>query len=98
MSGISHLSNRLPVGTKYVLEARESLVHRYIEFPNGRRIQLPIRMMPTCACADASIIPEQLVEPAKQQPCDDHRDKKVQSRSRSGRSALRTILIATNGR
>jgi hypothetical protein len=34
---------RFPVGSKYILEARGPFVRRYIEFPNGRRVQLATR-------------------------------------------------------
>lgn len=34
---------RFPVGTKYVLEGREQFVRRYVEFPDGRRMQLKMR-------------------------------------------------------
>ena len=44
---------RLPVGAKYVLESRGKmqgsiLVNRYVELPDGRRIELAARMVPTC--------------------------------------------------
>jgi len=44
--GIIMLS--FPVGTKYVLEGRGLFVRRYIEFPNGRRVQLTTRKALTC--------------------------------------------------
>jgi hypothetical protein len=34
---------RFPVGSKYVLEGRGPLVRRYIEFPDGRKVQLATR-------------------------------------------------------
>jgi hypothetical protein len=37
------LPTRVPLGTKYVLEGRGQLIRRYIEFPNGRRVQLKTR-------------------------------------------------------
>jgi hypothetical protein len=37
-----HLPNRFPVGTRYVIEGREGHIHlRYIEFPDGRKVDLP---------------------------------------------------------
>ena len=38
-----HLPTRFPVGTKYVLEGRGHVIRRYVEFPNGRRVQLKMR-------------------------------------------------------
>jgi hypothetical protein len=51
-------------GTKYVLESRGPFVRRYIEFPNGNRIQLSTRRAMTCKCAERliSIVPEHDVE------------------------------------
>jgi hypothetical protein len=37
------LPTRFPVGTKYVIEGRGQFVRRYVEFPNGRRVQLKMR-------------------------------------------------------
>jgi hypothetical protein len=47
------LPARLPAGAKYVLESRGKmqgsiLVNRYVELPDGRRIELAARMVPTC--------------------------------------------------
>ena len=42
----TRLPERLPIGTKYVLEGRGPFVRRYIEFPNGHRIQLATRKAP----------------------------------------------------
>jgi hypothetical protein len=53
---------RVPVGTKYVLESHGSLVRRYVEFPDGRRIELATRKALTCTCAawrEISIAPDQ---------------------------------------
>jgi hypothetical protein len=51
---------RFPAGTKYVLEGRGPFVRRYVEFPNGSRMQLPTRKALTCMCAEpqTSIVPE----------------------------------------
>jgi hypothetical protein len=41
-SKIIHLPNRFPVGTRYVIEGRRGRIHlRYIEFPDGRKVNLP---------------------------------------------------------
>jgi len=41
-SRISRLPSRFPVGTRYVIEGRGGHVHlHYLEFPDGRQIQLP---------------------------------------------------------
>jgi hypothetical protein len=51
MPSSSRLPARVPVGTKYVLEGRGLFVRRYIEFPNGRRVQLATRKAMSCADA-----------------------------------------------
>ena len=54
------LPMRFPVGSKYVLESRGLFVQRYIEFPNGRRVQLKTRKALSCTCAamqQISIVP-----------------------------------------
>lgn len=58
----SRLPTRFPEGTKYVLESRGGEVHRFVEFPDGRRITLNKRKAATCVCADeeVSIIPPAL--------------------------------------
>jgi len=41
-SKVSRLPSRFPVGTRFVIEGQSGLVHmQYLEFPDGRRIQLP---------------------------------------------------------
>jgi hypothetical protein len=47
------LPSRLPAGSKYVLESggkmRASiLVNRYVELPDGRRLELAAGLVPTC--------------------------------------------------
>jgi hypothetical protein len=37
----SQLPSHLPVGTRYVIEGRGGRILRYIEFPDGRQVQLP---------------------------------------------------------
>jgi hypothetical protein len=49
---VKRLPARLPVGSKYVLESRgrmkgSILVHRYVELPDGQRIELAARLVPT---------------------------------------------------
>ena len=44
------LPARFPIGTKYVLDGRGPFVRRYIEFPNGRRVQLATRKALSCTC------------------------------------------------
>ena len=43
----SHVPDEVPEGTKYVVEVapRPGFVHHYIEFPDGRRIDLGFRRM-----------------------------------------------------
>jgi hypothetical protein len=53
---------RFPVGTKYVVEGFGPFVRRYIEFPNGQRVQLATRKALSCTCAELqriSIAPDQ---------------------------------------
>jgi hypothetical protein len=50
---MTRLPARFPVGTKYVVEARGSakgmtLMHRFVEFPDGRRMELAARVVPAC--------------------------------------------------
>ena len=51
MVASSRLPARFPIGTKYVLERRGSVVRRYIELPGGHRINLKLRKALTCTCA-----------------------------------------------
>ena len=56
------LPARFPVGTKYVLEGFGPFFRRYVEFPNGRRLQLATRKAMSCKCArphQISIVPDQ---------------------------------------
>jgi hypothetical protein len=62
MASLPCLPARFPVGTKYVIEGRGLFVQRYIEFPNGRRVQLARRKALSCSCAalqQISIIPNE---------------------------------------
>ena len=37
------LPTRIPVGTKYILEASGPFLRRYVEFPSGRKVALATR-------------------------------------------------------
>jgi len=54
----TRLPARFPANTKYVLEARGPLVHRFIEFPDGRRVELKPRKAATCDCAGQTLVPD----------------------------------------
>jgi hypothetical protein len=61
MLSSSLLPTRFPVGTKYIVEGRGLFVRRYVEFPNGRKVQLATRKV---LCAELqqqiSISPHQI--------------------------------------
>ncbi len=43
-SQIHRLPTRFPVGTRYVIEGQGGHIHlRYLEFPDGRHVDLPAR-------------------------------------------------------
>jgi len=49
----TRLPSRLPAGSKYVLEIRGKmkgslLVNRYVELPDGRRVELAARLVAAC--------------------------------------------------
>jgi hypothetical protein len=50
MRRLIRLPERFPADTKYVLEARGPLVRRYVEFPDGRTLELAPREALTCRC------------------------------------------------
>lgn len=57
----SHLPARFPAGSKYVVEGRGRFVQRYVEFPDGRRIQLTTRKAVSCTCGQPekiNIVPD----------------------------------------
>ena len=60
MRSVSRRQMRFPAGTKYVLESCGPFVRRYVEFPDGSKIQLPTRKALTCMCTErqTSIVPE----------------------------------------
>jgi hypothetical protein len=63
----SRLPNRFPLGTKYVLESRGGVVHRYVEYPDGRKLALSTREPATCNCLalqELSIVPDLAAVPA----------------------------------
>jgi hypothetical protein len=55
------LPKRFPENTKYVVEACGPLVRRYVELPDGTRINLRSRKAKPCPCVQqsASIVPEE---------------------------------------
>jgi hypothetical protein len=62
MLSSSRLRSRFPVGTKYVVESCGERVRRYVEFPNGRKVQLATRKALSCTCAElqrVTIAPDQ---------------------------------------
>jgi hypothetical protein len=64
MPRLPRLPARVPNGTKYVLEGRGRFVRRYIEFPDGRRINLSTRKALSCGCVELqklSIMPDQTI-------------------------------------
>jgi hypothetical protein len=66
MPSSSSLPARFPVGTKYVLKADGLFVRRYVEFPDGRKLQLPTRKALTCTpgiratSQQVSIVPDEI--------------------------------------
>jgi hypothetical protein len=41
-SNLNRLPSRFPVGTRFVIEGRAGRIHlKYLEFPDGRHIDLP---------------------------------------------------------
>lgn len=63
MRSSSRLFTRIPIGTKYVLEARGPFLRRYIEFPGGRKVPLAKRKAASCLFSEypvISIVPESI--------------------------------------
>ena len=61
----SGLPSRFPLGSKYVIESRgfdnegAQILHRYVEFPDGRIFNLPTRKaLPPCASWQVGIVPD----------------------------------------
>ena len=68
MSSSSRVPRRVPVGTKYVIETNGLSVRRYVEFPNGRRVNLSARKPLSCECLEwkqISVVPDRRVAVAK---------------------------------
>jgi hypothetical protein len=62
----SRLPRRFPEGTKYVVESDGPLVRRFVELPNGKKINLPSRKAMSCGFAErVSIVPEQEITGAE---------------------------------
>ena len=55
MHRLTRLPARFPANTKYVLESRGPWVRRYIEFPDGRTVELNPRKAATCHCAEETL-------------------------------------------
>jgi hypothetical protein len=52
------LPSHLPVGSKYVIESHgrmkgSILMHRYVELPDGHRVELAPRLVPICKTASS---------------------------------------------
>jgi hypothetical protein len=45
MRQADRLPNRFPEGTRFVIEGRPGCVSRYLEFPDGRHVDLPVRRL-----------------------------------------------------
>jgi hypothetical protein len=44
-SSVARLPSRFPVGTRFVIEGRAGRIKsRYVEFPDGRHIDLPVEL------------------------------------------------------
>jgi hypothetical protein len=64
---MSRVRNEYPDRTKYIVEAHGDIVKRYVEYPNGCRVELSNRKSHRCSLADtvASIVPDQADEGGK---------------------------------
>ncbi len=49
MYHLTHLPARFPANTKYAVEVYGPMVRRYVEFPDGRKIELSPRAEPKAA-------------------------------------------------
>ena len=66
MRKASRLPRRFPEGTKYVVESDGPLVRRFVELPDGKKINLPSRKAISCGCGErVSIVPEQEITEAE---------------------------------
>ena len=58
MQRLTRLPARFPANSKYVLESRGPWVRRYLEFPDGRTLELTPRKAATCHCAEIAAVAE----------------------------------------
>jgi hypothetical protein len=67
----SRLPSRFPVGTKFVIEGRRAgegevqVIRRYLEFPNGKLLQLPARPKAKLATHRARSLGRRASEPVQ---------------------------------
>lgn len=59
----ARLPKRFPAGTRYIVEARGSvqgmtLMHRYVQFPDGRRVDLAARFVRPCGATETARVLE----------------------------------------
>ena len=57
MPRLNRLPARFPADTRYVLEAHGAVVRRFIEYPDGLKVELKPRKALTCLCADSALVP-----------------------------------------
>ena len=57
MPRLNRLPARFSANTKYVLEARGAVIHRFIAYPDGRKVELKPRKAANCDCADQTLVP-----------------------------------------
>jgi hypothetical protein len=65
MPHMTRLPARFPAETKYVLEAHGNMVRRYVEFPNGERVELEPRKALSCRCLALRELDTARKKPAK---------------------------------
>jgi hypothetical protein len=58
MHRLARLPAHFPANSKYVLESRGPWVRRYLEFPDGRTLELTPRKAATCHCAELVSVAE----------------------------------------
>lgn len=67
MRKLTRLPTRIPADAKYVLESHGAYVRRYLEFADGRILELSQRKAATCRCGEqATLAPE--IEAAESEP------------------------------
>ena len=64
MQHSTRLPRRFPMGTRYVLEACGPVVRRYVQFPDGRRLELQARKAQSgkCVALQTSLVPDHIAE------------------------------------